>query len=72
MNLPPKWPFRCPRDGWYLSTVDAIWTEDIQVPTVDSAGERVPILVYGTCKKHGLVWLSDMRAYEPELWKEKV
>jgi hypothetical protein len=71
VTSPPRWPFRCPREGWYLSTVDAIFTEDVGVSLVDTATERAPLLVYGTCKQHGRVWLSSPSAYEPDLWRER-
>ena len=63
----PDWPFKCPKEGWYLSKVEAIWEDDVtRVP-----GEfTVPILIYGTCKQHGTVWLSDTKAYEASIWRE--
>jgi len=71
-NKPPRWPFRCPREGWYLSTVDAIFTRDIDLSFVDDSGDPdMPLLVYGTCKQHGRVWLSNMSAYDPDLWRER-
>lgn len=72
MTKTPDWPFKCPKEGWYLSKVEAIWPEDCDLSYVDcDCDPAIPLLVYGTCKQHGLVWLSNMEAYEPKLWKEK-
>jgi hypothetical protein len=52
--------------------VDAIFTRDIDLSFVDDSGDPdMPLLVYGTCKQHGRVWLSNMSAYDPDLWRER-
>lgn len=71
MNKPPEWPYRCPRDGKYLSNVDAIFVDEINSSIRDREDPDVPVLVYGTCKLHGRVWLSDHASYQPHLWRRK-
>jgi hypothetical protein len=73
VTKPPEWPYRCPREGKYLSNVDAIWCSDIHEEPMEPDGidPDMPILVYGTCKTHGRVWLSDPVAYQPHLWRQK-
>lgn len=63
----PNYPFRCPGEGWYLRKVQAIFARDLDL--VDSEPE-LPLLVYGSCKKHGWVWLTDMKYYTKELWEK--
>ena len=67
MTRLPKWPFRCPREGWYLKKVEAVFATDLDVPLEDTS-PGLPLLIYGLCKQHGRVWLSDMAAYDPEIW----
>lgn len=71
MSNPPKWPFRCPRDGWYLTDVGAIFSEEVQHQVRDTGDPHMPLLVYGTCKRHGRVWLSSLSAYDPEVWRKE-
>ena len=62
MTKPPDWPFRCPAEGWYLSEVDAVFSDTGTVPQA----------VYGTCKRHGKVLVTTPEAYAPDLWMEDV
>jgi hypothetical protein len=70
MSKPPTWPFKCPRGhGWYLSDVQAIFPEDCNLENC-GCDPATPLLVYGTCKQHGRVWLGDKASYEPEIWRK--
>lgn len=68
MRTVPNWPFRCPQEGWYLSKVDAIFAKDLDLSYADSGDPRVPLLIYGDCKRHGRRWLTDTKYYQPEVW----
>jgi hypothetical protein len=60
VSKPPEWPFRCPIEGWYLSSVAALYDSD-------ESGD-IPGAVVGHCKQHGTVTVTDPRAYAPDLW----
>lgn len=72
MAKTPDWPFRCPKEGWYLSKVEAIFPADIGLSHEDcNCDQLLPLVVYGECKQHGRVWLSDPAAYTATLWKKE-
>lgn len=60
MSKPPRWPFRCPLEGWYLSNVEAMF--------LDTPQGTLPALVLGVCKQHGEVQVTNPECYDPELW----
>lgn len=68
MAVVPVWPFRCPKEGWYLSKVDAIFTKDLGLSLEDSGDPRIPLLIHGECKQHGRAWLTDPKYYKLEIW----